>query len=79
MRSFSVQKGMPGFEGDSVLIFQGARCGEESQCIPRYLMIPASSLMGGPAHLALGLRHEALFMSGRPGVSHPHFDSPILT
>lgn len=79
VRGFSTQKGMPGFEGDSVSTFQGARCGEDSQCIPRYLMMPASSLMGGPAHLALGLRQEALFMSGRPGVSHPHLDSPLLT
>lgn len=68
VRGFGVQKGVPGFEGDSLSTFQGARCGEDSPCIPRNLMIPASSLMGGPAHLALGLRGEDLFMSGRPGV-----------
>lgn len=59
---------MPGFKDDAVSTFQGAWCGEDSQCIPRNLMMPASSLMGRPAHQALGLRGEDLFMSGRPGV-----------
>lgn len=59
---------MPGFESDSVFTFQGARCGEDSQCIPRKLTMPASSLMVDLAHLVLGLRREALFTSGRPGV-----------
>jgi hypothetical protein len=52
----------------TVSIFQGAMCGKDSQCILRNQMIPAFSLMVDPAHLALGLREEALFMSGRPGV-----------
>ncbi|KAI5937751.1 Melanocyte protein PMEL [Manis javanica] len=45
-----------------------ARCGEDSQCTPRTLMMPASSLMVGLAHLAPDLRGETLFMSGRHGV-----------
>ena len=48
--------------------FQGARCGEDSWYIPKNLMIPASSPMESPALLALYLRKDALFMSGRPGV-----------
>lgn len=59
---------MPGFEGDSVSTFQGARYGKDSQYTPRNLMMPASFLMERPAHLALGFRGEDLFMSGRPGV-----------